>query len=263
MQLERGDEPLSPRPLMCWFISLPGSLLYHCRKNWPSRCPLIHMKLFLHLWLTHVLKLFTQWVMIMLLFKFTSVKILAFLEITSLVTLICISICRWLSHTHHLNPNCSWWWESASIKARYPSSRNLIIVPSTVRTSNLLHPSMSQKEDHIPALQAIVRLRDCHDLPLKLFDEWKPKRMKKNAFGLVIVDGHTWIDVSRVDIHAWVCTSSTTLINVNRRNAGCAHGVRGLIDLKRIYTDYVFPVYLSWVRYKSCWWALRHHSQED
>lgn len=59
---------------------------------------------------------------------------------------------------------------------------------------------------------------------LKSFDEWKPKRTKKNAFGPVIVDGHTWIDVSRVDIHAWVRTSPTTPINVNRRNAGYAHG---------------------------------------
>ncbi|KAG2109781.1 hypothetical protein BD769DRAFT_1674790 [Suillus cothurnatus] len=60
--------------------------------------------------------------------------------------------------------------------------------------------------------------------PLKSYDEWKPKRTKKNAFGPVIVEGHTWIDISKVDIHAWVRTSPTANIDVNQRNSGYAYG---------------------------------------
>ncbi|KAG1820799.1 hypothetical protein EV424DRAFT_1347049 [Suillus variegatus] len=59
---------------------------------------------------------------------------------------------------------------------------------------------------------------------LKSYDEWKPRWMKKNTFGPVIVDSHTWIDVSKVDIHAWVRTSPTAHINVNQHKAGYAYG---------------------------------------
>jgi hypothetical protein len=78
--------------------------------------------------------------------------------------------------------------------------------------------------------------------PLKSYDEWKPELTKKNAFGPVIVDGHTWIDVSKVDIHAWVRTSPTAPIDINQRSAGYAYGVRNRINLTLIHTNYFFPV---------------------
>ncbi|KAG0694382.1 hypothetical protein DFH29DRAFT_1006380 [Suillus ampliporus] len=59
---------------------------------------------------------------------------------------------------------------------------------------------------------------------LKSYDEWTPMQTMKNAFGPVISDGHTWIDVSMVDMHVWTRTSSDTPINVYQRKAGYAYG---------------------------------------
>ncbi|KAG2357929.1 hypothetical protein BDR07DRAFT_1379760 [Suillus spraguei] len=65
------------------------------------------------------------------------------------------------------------------------------------------------------------RLRSC---TIKSYDEWKPRQTKKNAFGPVISDGHTWVDVSMVDMHVWTRTSPDTRINVYQRKAGYAYG---------------------------------------
>ncbi|KAG2357935.1 hypothetical protein BDR07DRAFT_1379764 [Suillus spraguei] len=59
---------------------------------------------------------------------------------------------------------------------------------------------------------------------LKSYDEWTPRKTRKNAFGPVISDGHTWVDVSMVNMHMWVRTSPTTCIDVYQRKAGYAYG---------------------------------------
>ncbi|KAG0697699.1 hypothetical protein DFH29DRAFT_878508 [Suillus ampliporus] len=68
-----------------------------------------------------------------------------------------------------------------------------------------------------------IAKRSRSSLP-KSYDEWKPNQTKKNAFGPVISDGHTWIDVSMVNMHVWTRTSSDTRINVYQRKAGYAYG---------------------------------------
>ncbi|KAG1859436.1 hypothetical protein C8R48DRAFT_774772 [Suillus tomentosus] len=83
---------------------------------------------------------------------------------------------------------------------------------------------VSQKKPYSCPADDTEIARQLRSSPVKSYDEWKPRWMKKNTFGPVIVDGHTWIDVSKVDIHAWAHTSPTAHINVNQHEAGYAYG---------------------------------------
>lgn len=43
---------------------------------------------------------------------------------------------------------------------------------------------------------------------VKSWERWKPVRNELNELGPVITNGITWIDISRIEIHAWVRTGS-------------------------------------------------------
>jgi len=51
--------------------------------------------------------------------------------------------------------------------------------------------------------------------PLMTFSEWLGHKSDEHEFGQVEVDGFTWFSLSHVEIHLWVCSPGSSVINLD------------------------------------------------
>ncbi|KAG0697696.1 hypothetical protein DFH29DRAFT_878506 [Suillus ampliporus] len=175
-----------------------------------------HMKLFSYPSPMHVLKPFTKWATITLLYKFRLVEIFAGKHITGDPDM----HVRVSSNLSNMSPEFTTVMITTVAFTPHGEAPTIVELDhyctdgremESVTSFNVLEVTAYS----CPLDTSEIAKRSRSSLP-KSYDEWNDHP--------VISDGHTWIDVSMVNMHVWTRTSSDTRINVYQRKAGYAYG---------------------------------------